>query len=261
MKKWWIGCSGFYYKHWKERFYPVGLPRRRWFEFYCDHFNTLEINSSFYRYPRLPMLQDWYKRSPDHFRFVVKVPRFITHFRKFHHAHQQVTDFYNVIANGLEDKLGAVLFQLPPDMVYTPENLQRIMDVLDPAFDNVIEPRHASWWSKNVMDKMKDEQITFCSLSYPGLADEVVRTSSSVYYRFHGVPELYLSPYSEVRLRLIAGKIQSMKKVQNVYCYFNNDIAVEAITNALMLRHIAEPGISKPSTAFLSEKYFTRKNK
>src|ERR1044072_2743501 len=83
MKKWWIGCSGFYYREWREAFYPQGLPQRKWFEFYCESFNTVELNVTFYRFPKLEDLQGWYHRSPDDFRFTVKAPRLITHYKRF----------------------------------------------------------------------------------------------------------------------------------------------------------------------------------
>ncbi len=79
MKKWWIGCSGFHYKGWRGKFYPEGLPQKKWFEFYCQYFNTVELNTTFYRFPRIGDLRAWYDRSPDGFRFSVKAPRFITH--------------------------------------------------------------------------------------------------------------------------------------------------------------------------------------
>src|SRR3982750_2937983 len=119
--KWWIGCSGFHYKHWKDIFYPQGLPQTKWFEFYCQHFNTLELNVTFYRFPRLSFLETWYKKSPKEFRFSVKAPRLITHFKQFHDSERFISDFYNVVKEGLKDKLGCTLFQLPPRSAYKEE--------------------------------------------------------------------------------------------------------------------------------------------
>ena len=83
MTKWWIGCSGFHYKHWKEIFYPAGLAQTKWFDFYCRHFNTLELNVTFYRFPRLTVLENWYKRSPKEFKFSVKMNKAVTHYKQF----------------------------------------------------------------------------------------------------------------------------------------------------------------------------------
>ncbi len=79
MLKWWIGCSGFHYADWKKIFYPDDLPKRKWFEYYCQHFNTLGLNVTFYRFPQLKSLQNWYDKSPTKFSFSVKAPRLITH--------------------------------------------------------------------------------------------------------------------------------------------------------------------------------------
>src|SRR5438105_3814281 len=106
MTKWFIGCSGFSYKHWIGKFYPEKLARRKWFAFYCEHFKTLELNVTFYRFPQLQTLKGWYDTSPPDFRFSVKAPRGITHFKQFHNATELITQFYDVVNNGLQEKLG-----------------------------------------------------------------------------------------------------------------------------------------------------------
>ena len=232
MRKWWIGCSGFYYKHWKEKFYPKGLPQRKWFEFYCESFNTVELNVTFYRYPKLEALQGWYDRSPDDFRFTVKAPRLITHYKKFNNALREAGDFYDLAGNGLGKKLGCVLFQLPPNLTYSEAALQNILVTLDSAFTNAIEFRHESWWNEDVYSALKEKKITFCSISYPGLPDQVVRSVPVMYYRFHGVPDLYRSPYSLGKMREVTDDIKAFRGISDVYIYFNNDIHVEAIRNA-----------------------------
>jgi uncharacterized protein YecE (DUF72 family) len=232
MKSWWIGCSGFSYKHWRGEFYPHDLPARKWFEFYFEHFNTVELNVTFYRFPKLETLKGWYDRSPDDFRFTVKAPRLITHYKKFLNANREIGDFYDVVDKGLGSKLGTILFQLPPNFQYTGENLDRLLDTLDPAFNNVIEFRHATWWTKAVYRILKNHHITFCSISYPGLPDDVIKTTPVMYYRFHGVPQLYKSPYSTEELQHVANEIKALRGLTDVYIYFNNDIDVSAIHNA-----------------------------
>ena len=238
MKKWWIGCSGFYYKGWKDRFYPKGLPQRKWFEYYCQFFNTVELNVTFYRFPTPADLQGWYERSPEDFKFTVKAPRLITHYKRFNDSKRLVGDFYRSVSKGLREKLGTVLFQLHPRMEYSAENLGKILDVLDLSFSNVLEFRHRSWWTKNVFDTLKKKNITFCSISYPGLPDDVHKTGSTMYYRFHGVPKLYLSSYSERKLKSISDDIKTYRNVTDVYCYFNNDIDVHAVRNAKLLQKL-----------------------
>ena len=235
MKKWWVGCSGFYYKHWREKFYPKGLAQRKWFEFYCQSFNTVELNVTFYRYPKLEALQGWYARSPENFRFTVKAPRLITHYKKFNNALREARDFYDLAGKGLSEKLGCVLFQLPPNLVYTEANLENILSTIDAAFANVIEFRHESWWNEHVYQVLREMKITFCGISYPDLPDEVIRSVPIVYYRFHGVPDLYASGYTHEQMKIVAGQIKAFRGPQDVYVYFNNDIHTEAIKNALEL--------------------------
>jgi uncharacterized protein YecE (DUF72 family) len=232
MKKWWVGCSGFYYKHWKETFYPKGLPQRQWFEFYCESFNTVELNVTFYRYPKLEALQGWYKRSPEGFRFTVKAPRLITHYKKFNNARREANDFYNLASSGLAEKLGTVLFQLPPNLSYSEANLANVIATLDPAFSNVLEFRHDSWWNEKVYNVLKEHKICFCSISYPDLPDQVIKSVPVLYYRFHGVPILYASRYPMKKMKQVTEDIKALRGIEDVYIYFNNDIHVEAIRNA-----------------------------
>src|SRR3954467_2196168 len=108
MLSWHTGCSGFHYHHWKNIFYPEGLPQREWFEYYCTQFNTLELNVTFYRFPNAALFKSWYKRSPETFSFSVKAPRLITHYKKFNDVKSLLTDFYGVTYNGLNEKLGCI---------------------------------------------------------------------------------------------------------------------------------------------------------
>ncbi|MDQ2862507.1 MAG: DUF72 domain-containing protein, partial [Bacteroidota bacterium] len=192
-----IGCSGFHYKEWKGIFYPDGLPQTKWFTFYCEHFNTLELNVTFYRFPTVKTLSKWYESSPEDFKFSVKAPKAITHFKKFNDCESMLDDFYNTSREGLHEKLGCILFQLPPQLIYSAELLEKIIGNLNPTFNNVLEFRHASWWNKDVIRRLKKSKITFCGISYPKLPDEVVKTNPFLYYRLHGVPVLYKSAYSQ----------------------------------------------------------------
>jgi uncharacterized protein YecE (DUF72 family) len=239
MMKWYIGCSGFHYKHWKGTFYPEGLAQKRWFEFYAEHFKTLELNVTFYRFPTLSMLQKWHQDSPADFRFAVKAPKAITHFKQFHGTVDMITSFYDTIRNGLQEKLGPVLFQFPPRFHYDPERLGRVLAQLDPGFNNVLEFRHHSWWCEEVYAQLRQRGITFCGMSHPELPDEPVVTGPVVYYRFHGVPDLYRSNYDDASLLKFVKRIQTSKEANEVWCYFNNDAAVAAIPNAKTLLRIA----------------------
>ncbi|HYF66976.1 MAG TPA: DUF72 domain-containing protein [Ohtaekwangia sp.] len=243
-KHWWIGCSGFYYRGWREKFYPKGLPQRKWFEYYCEFFNTVELNATFYRFPKLESLQAWYQRSPVNFRFTVKAPQYITHYKRFNNVEQDVKAFYDRVSLGLDDKLGTILFQLHPQMEFSKENLEKITAWLDNAFSNVVEFRHPSWWNDAVFKTLRKKKITFCSISYPGLPDAVIKTKNTMYYRFHGVPKRYLSSYRKPALQHVFESIDSLSGVKDVYAYFNNDINVAAVSNAKILQKLAGTAIS-----------------
>lgn len=247
-KHWWIGCSGFYYRGWREKFYPKGLPQRKWFEYYCDFFNTVELNATFYRFPKLDALQAWHQRSPANFRFTVKAPQFITHYKRFNNVEHDVKAFYDQVSLGLGDKLGTILFHLHPHMEFSEANLAKITIWLDNAFSNAIEFRHPSWWNETVFKTLTKKKITFCSISYPGLPETIIKTKSTLYYRFHGVPKLYQSSYSKPALQHVFDSIDVLSGVKDIYAYFNNDIKVAAVSNAKTLQKLA--GITIPGHEF-----------
>jgi len=240
--KWEIGCSGFHYKEWKGIFYPESLPQKEWFKYYAEKFNTLELNVTFYRFPVLKSLKTWYDTSPANFSFAVKVPRLITHYKKFSDCSRLIDDFYSLIASGLKEKLGPVLFQLPPKYIYTKERLELIVQSMYKEFKNVIEFRDASWWTPVVLNKLKKEKLTFCGIDYPGLPNHAIMTNKNAYYRFHGRPRLYYSAYKRADLKKIADAILASKKVNEVYIYFNNTATEAAIKNATWLKeYICNP--------------------
>jgi uncharacterized protein YecE (DUF72 family) len=232
MIDWHIGCSGFHYNDWRGTFYPEKLPQRKWFDFYCEHFNTLELNVTFYRFPQLSFLQTWYQKSPASFHFAVKAPRAITHYKKFNDSSDLIISFYDTINDGLQEKLGPVLFQLPPSFNFTLERLERIIDNLNPAFKNILELRHVSWWQNDVYEMLARHGITFCGMSHPTLPDNIIQNNEVVYYRFHGVPNLYRSPYSTEFLQMVVDTVNHNENVKEAWCYFNNDYDAVAIANA-----------------------------
>lgn len=235
MQKWYIGCSGFYYPEWKHKFYPEKLPKTKWFEYYAQQFNTLELNNTFYRFPELKTLSSWYKRSPADFIFSVKASRSITHYNKFSDLEELLIKFYGVIKEGLKEKLGCVLFQLPPNLHLNDEKLELIIKNLNPDFKNVIEFRHQGWWNDTVCEKLSEHNITFCGISHPTLPDDIMQNTHTLYYRFHGVPQLYKSEYSEEVLKKFVGQILKSHAVKEVYVYFNNTMNLAAIKNAKQL--------------------------
>lgn len=241
MIQWHIGCSGFHYKGWKEIFYPKEVPQKKWFEYYAEHFNTLELNVTFYRFPQISMLESWYDRSPANFSFSVKAPRLITHYKKMNDCEKFLNDFYQTLEEGLKEKIGCVLFQFPPLYSFTEERLERLINNLHSEFPNVVEFRHSSWWNEEVYKKLGQNKITFSGMSHPLLPDKVIVNTSLLYYRMHGVPDLYRSSYSSSFLKKIIAEIKLYPGVKKVFIYFNNDYEGVAVKNAQEIN--ALPGI------------------
>ena len=238
--EWKIGCSGYHYPEWKRIFYPEELSQRKWFEYYCEHFNTLELNGTYYKFPRVEVLKKWHSRSPANFSFTIKAPRHITHFKKFRDAQQMLNDFNETIKEGLSEKVGCVLFQFPATFQYEQERLSRIIDMLDVSLPNVLEFRHESWWTPAVYDALRKSKICFCGMSHPNLPEKVIGTTDTLYYRFHGVPHLYNSGYESSKLEQIAQEIFSHGRARQAFVYFNNTADGHAVTNAKQLQEICE---------------------
>ena len=233
-----LGCSGFYYNHWKGLFYPEKTAKTKWLQYYTQYFNTLEVNSTFYRYPSESMLKDWYDKTPKKFQFTLKANRIITHTYKFHNTQQYTANFYK-LAHLLKEKLICVLFQLPPFIHKNLKLLQIIQSQLDPEVTNILEFRHESWWDSEVYDFMEQKGLVFWTVSASELPQTLVKTSPTIYVRFHGRDGLYQQNYADGELKKWAEKIKS-QKAQRVFCYFNNDFNANAPRNCLTLRKLLE---------------------
>lgn len=230
-----IGTSAFSNGYWKGVFYPEDLPRSKWFDYYCTQFNTYELNATFYRFPTVKSLQGWYNKTPEGFAFAVKAHKVITHFKKFNDCRHEIDGFYAIAKEGLREKLGCVLFQLPPSFAYSPEKLELILSYMNPDFKNVIEFRNESWWLQEVYDALRKSNITFCSVSYPKLPLTIVKTTGTGYIRFHGVPKLFYSEYSAEELQQWhEGILRNDWK--EVFVYFNNTASTAGIINALEMK-------------------------
>lgn len=231
-----IGCSSYNTPDWKGIFYPEDLPKTRWFEYYCRHFSTYELNATFYRFPTLKSLQSWYDKSPEGFLFSIKAPKLITHINKFAACEQLLEDFYTVSREALKEKLGCVLFQLPPSFGYTPERLELLLGSMKSGFKNVIEFRNETWWNKEVFVAFSKNGTTFCSVNYPKLPTAIIDTADTAYVRFHGSPKLFYSSYSHKELQKTYKAILQKKKLKEIFIYFNNTASTAGILNALEMK-------------------------
>jgi uncharacterized protein YecE (DUF72 family) len=227
-----IGCSSFNNRYWKGIFYPENLPSSKWFEYYCEHFDTYEFNGSFYKFPTLKIFENWYKKAPENFIFSIKAPKEITHIKRFINCEDLITDFYSICENGLKEKLGPVLFQFPPSYDFSEERLNQIINNLNPDFKNVIEFRHESWWIPEVWNAFLDNNITFCSVSHPQLPKTIFTDFPLIFIRLHGTPKMFYSSYSNEELDFIKEKISN----KPAFIYFNNTASEAGILNALELQ-------------------------
>ncbi|MBW8362218.1 MAG: DUF72 domain-containing protein [Kaistella sp.] len=233
-----IGCSGFANRDWKGFFYPETLPAKEQLTFYSEKFNSVEINSTFYRRPRQQTLENWFNLTSEEFRFFIKIPQSVTHFRRLSETRDDSQDFCRYVQTGLREKLAGFLFQLPPSFHFSDENLEKVIANADPDFLNVVEFRHKSWWNEEVMQILKKKNIVFSGVSFPkDLPDDfIINSNDSAYYRLHGVPVLFKSEYSDSEMEKLAENIK--KAGRNVYIFFNNTWGTAALKNALYLKKI-----------------------
>jgi uncharacterized protein YecE (DUF72 family) len=235
MSQYHVGCSGWFYWHWRGAFYPEDLPSSRWFEHYARHFKTVELNAPFYSWPTLATVARWNRqigRRP--FRYTVKVNELITHTKRFARTATLVNDF-GLIADLLGPRFGCFLFQLPPSFEYSAKALTRILGQLDQRRRNVVEFRHRSWWNDKVFNAFEISKTVFCSTSGPRLPDELIKTADDVYVRFHGTEHWYRHDYTKEELAVWTARI-GQSGANTVWAYFNNDRDGFAIKNARELR-------------------------
>lgn len=235
-----IGCSGFYNNDWKGSLYPENAQSKDFLSLYSKTFNSVEINSTFYRKPTSKTLLKWYDETPDDFKFFIKIPKTITHINRLENSKEEIVLFCEHIQSNLKDKLAGFLYQLPPSFKNTAENTEQIIKNIDPTFLNVIEFRHISWWQKEIFDFLKQHNIIFSGVSFSGDLPEdfIINHPEILYYRLHGKPVLYKSEYNEPFLDELAGKIRSSQ--QTAFIFFNNTWGTSAITNSLYLKSILE---------------------
>jgi len=230
-----IGCSGYHYKDWKGKFYPEAIDKKTWLRYYAYHFNSVEINNTFYKIPDKKTLNSWMEQTPADFRFSVKGSRYITHMKKLKDTKPHVENFYESI-DPLRDKIGAVLWQLPGNLHRNNEKMETFCNELDDSYLNVIEFRHNSWFEKEVYELVSKYNVGVCSLSAPGNLPEILEDGSNIIYlRFHGKEEWYRYHYSDKELENWIGKIKQ-SNANTSYIYFNNDYNAYAVENGIKMK-------------------------
>jgi len=235
-----IGTSGWNYKHWLGRFYPEKLPAKHMLEFYSRHFNSVELNNSFYHLPTFESFRTWRKTAPEDFVFAVKGSRFITHMKKLKAPRTSTRKFLTRVKH-LEDKLGPVLFQLPPHWGINLDRLSVFLERLPEQYRYAFEFRERSWFTDEVYELLKKHNTALCIYHMSGYDSPSEITADFIYLRFHGASSTYGGSYSESQLKMWARRIKSWRNdTKKVFVYFNNDPDAHAVYNAITLRELLE---------------------
>jgi len=231
-----IGTSGWYYDHWRGPFYPKKLPKKHFLEFYADHFHTVEINNSFYKLPKKETLKRWLNNTPPDFIFTVKASRYITHMKNLKDSEKSLSSFMDKVGV-LEEKLGPILFQLPPRWHFNPERFYDFLETLHGEYRYAFEFRDSSWHDDRVYEAMKEIGVSFCIYDLNGQLSPKEITTDFVYVRLHGPKESYKGQYDTNFLSGWAGSFTAWSNQgREIFCYFDNDEAGYATQDALKLQ-------------------------
>ena len=247
-----IGTSGYHYKHWVGKFYPPKTPPSKMLEYYVRHFDTLELNNSFYRLPTIEAFESWRDATPANFIFAVKASRYITHNKKLKDP-QNALDNILPRAEHLGNKLGPMLFQLPPKWKVNLERLEGLLEILPRRHRHAFEFRELSWITPQVNRLLMRHNAAFCIYELAGYQSPFDITADFAYVRLHGPGAgKYQGCYSKAQLREWARRIEQWSaKLKAVYIYFDNDEAGYAAQNALELKQMVfgRAREAKPSAA------------
>ena len=238
-----IGCSGWSYPHWRKRFYPEKLPAREHFAFYAQHFNTVELNNSFYRQPPLERFEAWREQAPPAFLFAVKGSRYVTHIKRLAVEQKSVAMVVDA-ALGLGEKLGPILFQLQANFHLDLERLERFAGMLPTDVRFTLEFRHDSWLVPAVIELLRSHRIALCIPDHPKMPKSIEITSDFTYIRMH-LPPNGLG-YGRRALHPWADRIVEWRRGGlDVFVYFNNDMEGHAIKDAQTLTTLVDAKVGE----------------
>lgn len=233
-----IGTSGWHYRHWLGTFYPAGLKSTEMFAYYRRFFDTVELNNSFYRLPTPEAFRAWRDSAPAGFSFAVKGSRFLTHNKKLKEPEQALQNLLPR-AEILGEKLGPILFQLPPRWKVNVERLEYFLQALPRCQRYAFEFREATWHVQSVYDTLRRHHAAYCIHELAGFHTPIVLTADFTYVRLHGPGGKYQGCYSEEKLRQWATQIKQWRsQLRAVYVYFDNDDSGYAPRNALALKKL-----------------------
>jgi uncharacterized protein YecE (DUF72 family) len=235
-----VGCSGWNYAHWRNGvFYPPRCPPRRWLSFYSEHFDTVEVNTTFYRLPATASVARWVDETPEGFTFTVKVSRYITHIKRLVDVPQHLPLLYDRIEPLLRSpKLGPLLWQLPPTFRRDDDRLAAALEVFPPELRHAVEFRHSSWFAADVMSLLRERNVALVIADRPEIASFQTHelTADFAFVRFHHGSRGLRGNYSDRELDEWAERIRAWGERGDVFAYFNNDWEGFAPRNASGLK-------------------------
>ncbi len=242
-----IGTSGWHYRHWRGRYYPQTLLAKKWLAFYARDFHCVEVNNSFYRLPSSKTITQWTELTPAGFVFAVKASRLMTHMKKLKDCQEPLQQFLQAVT-GFGDKLGPILFQLPPRWHLNLERLRDFLQILPKERRYAFEFRDPSWHCPPVYELLQAFDIGFCQFDLAGWQSPEVVTSQLVYLRLHGPGAAYSGCYEEANLRQWSDKIkQWADEGREVFVFFDNDQNAYAVQNARQLQAMISEAELEPA--------------
>jgi uncharacterized protein YecE (DUF72 family) len=231
-----VGCSGWNYRHWRRSFYPEGLHVKKWLRFYGEHFDTVEINNSFYRLPEAETFDKWREQAPPGFIYSVKANRFLTQAKKLKDCAEPVARMMPPVRH-LGEALGPILYQLPPNLRLNLARLEEFLALLPSDLTHVFEFREPSWYGPQTTALLEHYGASFCCHDMAGSASARWAVGPVAYVRFHGASGKYWGRYTHNTLLDWADWMKEQASAgRTVWAYFNNDIDADAIHDALTLK-------------------------
>jgi uncharacterized protein YecE (DUF72 family) len=235
-----VGTSGWHYKHWVGTFYPERTPASKMFAYYSEHFDTVELNNTFYSLPKPAGLQRWRESSPTNFCFAAKGSRFITHMKKLKDPEAALSKYFDCIER-LNEKLGPILFQLPPGWTYDHERFAAFLKTLPTHHRYAFEFRNQTWDNPQAYGLLREYNAGYCIFDLAGYQSPLTITADLTYIRLHGPGGKYQGSYSDDALRGWAKQMERWaQSLKAIYIYFDNDDSGYAAHNALRLKALLD---------------------
>jgi uncharacterized protein YecE (DUF72 family) len=237
-----IGCSGWQYDSWRGGLYSQREPKRRWLELYAEQFDTVEVNSTFYRLARRSAVAGWVAQTPPGFTFAVKASRYLTHIKRLTGLEDGIKRFYEPLQPLIDaGRLGPVLWQLPENFHRDDERLHGWLAAL-PDGSHTIEFRHESWFAPEVLDALRGANVALTIGDHPERPFQSdAATADWRFLRLHYGHRGRRGNYSEAELTQWARRIAAWRRTTTVWAYFNNDWEGFAPANAARLGELLEP--------------------